>query len=113
LTPAVILGDIHFLVVEKGYNYFVDHKLPYRLGTGGAMWKIFKPFFEENPDEKDVKCPFCTHQAKLKDFAYWSRNGVNGFRGKLPNGDMVIACPACLIELKYDVLEEKIVVYKL
>jgi hypothetical protein len=38
---------------------------------------------------------------------------MSGFRGKLPNGDMVVACPECLVELKYDALSGKIMVFKL
>jgi len=77
------------------------------------MWNIFTILMGKGSRDSYVKCPFCSYRATLREFVYWSRNGVSGFRGKLPNGDMVVACPECLVELKYDVLSGQIVVYKL
>jgi DNA-directed RNA polymerase subunit RPC12/RpoP len=77
------------------------------------VWNILRLLLGKDPKDSYVKCPFCSHRAPLKEFVYWERNGVSGFRGKMANGDMVVACPECLVELKYDALSGSIVVYKL
>jgi hypothetical protein len=77
------------------------------------MWKFLKLIFAKDTSTNQVKCPFCSYQDTAKEFISWERNGVQGLRGKLPNGDMVVACPQCLVELRYDVLSGKVVVFKL
>jgi hypothetical protein len=77
------------------------------------VWNILKVLMGKHPSDSLVRCPFCAHQDTVRNFVYWERNGVKGFRGKLPNGDMVVACPECLVELKYDALSGRVVVFKL
>ena len=77
------------------------------------MWNFLKRILGRKPEDNVVKCPFCSRRGPLKEFMNWTKNGVSGFRGRLQNGEMVVACPECMVELKYDPSSRVMVIFKL
>jgi hypothetical protein len=51
-----------------------------------------------------VSCVGCGYEATFNDYLLWKRNGKRGNRGKLPSGHIVIACPECDTEMRWDSL---------
>ena len=51
-----------------------------------------------------VSCVTCGYQATVKEYLSWRKNGKRGNRGKLPSGHIVIACPECDTEMRWDSL---------
>ena len=53
------------------------------------------------------KCPHCEYETSVKEFATWEKNGKRGLLGKTPEGFLMILCPNCNQEIKYDTLDNK------
>ena len=56
------------------------------------------------PADSPMTCPACGFSDTLRGFAAWEEDGERGLRGKLPSGHIVVACPKCRRELRYDSL---------
>ena len=53
----------------------------------------------------DIKeCPFCHHQDTAKGFAEWERDGSRGLLGKTAECFIMLLCPECNQEIKWDTL---------
>lgn len=50
------------------------------------------------------ECPYCQHQDTAKGFAEWEKNGQRGLLGKTPEGFIMLLCPQCNQEIKWDTL---------
>ncbi len=68
------------------------------------MWAWLRSIFGQRPADVTAVCPHCNRTDTLRGFASWEMGGVRGLRGKLASGHIVIACPACGGEFKYDSL---------
>ena len=66
--------------------------------------------FGKQPADAKVRCPNCGHLGTMRDFGTWEKDGEKGLRGKLPTGHIVVACPACRKELKYDSIWNKLTI---
>jgi len=72
------------------------------------MLNFLRFLFGKNPNESQVKCSACGHSDTFRKFGTWEEGGERGLRGKLPSGHIVVACPKCKKELKYDSLSGKL-----
>lgn len=72
------------------------------------MWPWSKMLFgSSSPADGAIKCPSCGRADTLRGFATWEKDGQRGLRGKLPTGHIVVACPDCRKEFKWDSLSGK------
>lgn len=72
------------------------------------MVNILKWIFGgKSPSEGKINCPKCNYSDTLRAFASWEKDGKRGLRGKLATGHLVVACPECATEVKYDPLSGK------
>ena len=53
------------------------------------------------------RCPHCDHKDNVKGFTTWEKDGKRGLLGKTPDGFIMILCPNCNGEIKYDTLGNK------
>lgn len=50
------------------------------------------------------QCPHCKHEDSVEHFGTWEKDGKRGFLGKTPEGFIMLLCPNCDQEIKYDTL---------
>jgi len=53
------------------------------------------------------QCPYCGHEASIKDFGTWEREGKQGLLGKTPEGFIMFLCPQCEEIIKYDPVSDE------
>ena len=83
--------------------------VPYFPVEEESMINIIKWIFGgKSPTDGKINCPECDYSDTLRAFASWEKDGKRGLRGKLPTGHLVVACPGCGTEVKYDPLSGKV-----
>ena len=50
------------------------------------------------------ECPNCQYQDTARSFMEWEKNGDRGLLGKTRGGFIMLLCPQCKQEIKYDTL---------
>jgi len=50
------------------------------------------------------ECPHCQYQDTAEGFAKWEKDGQRGLLGKTPEGFIILLCPQCNQEIKWDTL---------
>ncbi len=58
----------------------------------------------ELEDGRIKQCPHCQHEESLRKFVTWEKDGKRGLLGKTPEGFIMLLCPNCNQEIKYDTL---------
>jgi len=58
-------------------------------------------------DKIIAQCPYCQHEASIKQFGTWEKDGKRGLLGKTPDGFIMFLCPQCKQHIKYDSLSGK------
>lgn len=53
---------------------------------------------------KTKQCPHCKKEESLKKYMTWEENGKRGLLGKTAEGFIMLLCPNCNQEIKYDTL---------
>jgi hypothetical protein len=52
------------------------------------------------------KCPFCQYQNSVEEFLKWKQDDQRGLRGKQAESFILLLCPQCNKEIKWDTLAD-------
>jgi len=111
LIFAVIMLTSVALFAESGVYPFSTspRTAPGNCTAAFLVWLIFRsrrkssvPVLKKGYGR--VICPTCGFNGTVKEYLSWKKNGKQGNRGKLPSGHIVIACPECDTEIRWDSL---------
>ena len=72
------------------------------------MLNVLRALFGKSPADAKVACPYCSYSTTFREFATWEQDGERGLRGKIPSGQLIVACLKCKKESKYDSLSGKL-----
>ena len=53
-----------------------------------------------------IECPFCQHKDSIENFLTLEQDGQRGLEGKTAERFIMLLCPQCKQEIKWDTLED-------
>ncbi|MDA2916389.1 tetratricopeptide repeat protein [Nitrospinae bacterium AH_259_B05_G02_I21] len=106
-----ILRELDDEVADKFLGLFNNLTVNRELAALRMMLNLAAkatPKVDESFTDAIIKqCPYCGHEASIKNFGTWEREGKRGLLGRTPEGFIIFLCPQCEEIIKYDSLSNE------